>query len=779
MSNSEHALVPTDPQAPAAPEGMLMPAHVAAVVPAEHFEIYRRLTLAQQQRVSQLVRCFQDMIAAPEGVVAAAARLSLSTFACSKVNLLRLYYAFINAEKVKKGTGWLRLAKIHRGPTKLPAEFVQEVRRCIENNAVSARAAMTELRTRWAEGESIAGYGTWREYFRSTFPLEDVPERFPFNFYPPGWSESNLYDQQSSRAERAMKRRGYAAAKRYLPHVMRDLSQLRFMELIVIDDFETDQLVRAWNPETKRWQNCRCAGLLAIDAATRTKLAIGLKPRWTDDEGKKQSLTRADVQTLLYEVFRAWGRPAGYNVTILCENGGAAITGDFELALELLMGVQVTRTGLIHEKTLRNGFVQGGGKPWEKPWIESMFRLMHSTAGALPGQKGATYQLKPADLEAKLLYTEKLLNTEGITPEIVDQLRLPLMSVEQFLTAYERVFQRMEDRHDHRLQGFEEQQLQQLPGTTTLVTNESLRLMSAEQILACTPVSVMESPRERRERLLQTARLQPVAELLLAMLLLTPRKVKLLNHRLTFTWQSKGYTFADADSAVMKLAEGTELLGYFDPARPGTLHVTDLQGRYVGPVRARGRVDIRDQAAIGAEQAEVSRLIHACVTGPLRERHAPEDDKLGADLAHNTALLRAHKLLPDDPRPSAPRASIPAPAGSASSTGDNSSTAVTSFSGAASGAKIADRPAGISSKLAHAPARDAFTAYRETLALGQGIAAEVGAQDRRAALEKQSRADASKLTDDDIEAATGRRPVEPPAVDQPFTSDEISDLLRD
>ena len=206
MSNADQALVPATPVAAPA-EGLLMPAHVAAVVPAEHFEIYRRLSLAQQQRVSLLVRCFQEMATAQEGVVACAKRLALTTVGLSSVSLIRLYYAFLNAEKVKKGTGWLKLAKIYKGPVKLAPEFVQEVRRRIECNAVSARAAFTELRARWAEGQEVPGYGTWREYFHRMFPLEDVPERFPFGFYPGGWSESNLYELQSSRAERALKRR--------------------------------------------------------------------------------------------------------------------------------------------------------------------------------------------------------------------------------------------------------------------------------------------------------------------------------------------------------------------------------------------------------------------------------------------------------------------------------------------------------------------------------------------------------------------------------------------
>jgi hypothetical protein len=688
--STEPALVPATPsESPV----MFMPKHVAAVVPFSHYERYEKLSFDQQKRLSHLLEIFAEMATASEGIVKASNRIGRTnpTRGCSGVNLRKLYYGFLDAEKTKKGTGWLTLAKIYRGPEKLPAEFVQEVRRRIENNAVSTRAAITELRTEWAEGKSIPGYGTWREFFAVTRPDEDTPERYPFNFFPAGWSESNLYEQQSSKAERAFKRRGWAAAKKYLPHVMRDLSYLRFMELIVIDDFETDQLVLAWNPETKRWQVCRCAGLLAIDAATRTKLAIGLKPRFTDDEGKKMSLTRADVQGLLHSVFSTWGLPTDYGCTILCENGGAAITDDFETALALILGVQVARTGLIHEKTLSNGFVQGGGKPWEKPWIESMFHLMHGVAGALPGQKGATYQLKPADLEAKVLYTEKLLNQDEISPEVAQQLRVAFLKVEEFLTAYERIFTRMEERVDHKLQGFEERFMFRLPDSATLVDKSSMALMAPETVLACTPLQIMESPRERRARLLEQCKRVPVAPHILACLLLTPKKVKLINHRLSFAHQSKGFTYADADSKVMKMPEGTELLGYFDPARPEVLHVMDLQGHYVGPVRSRNRVDIRDHQAIGNEQAEVSRLIHSCMVGPVNERHAVENAQLGADEAENIRLqLAAGVTLPVRMQPlkkgtgiSTALAKAPAPARDVFAPGQQLASAISNHVGEA------------------------------------------------------------------------------------------------
>lgn len=689
-----------------------LPAAVAQIVPLHAHEEFHKLPAEEKARVALLLQLFAEINQAPDGVVAAAARLAVQCGGrgFSAANLTRLYYAF------RATKDWRVLVRKYRGPSTLPEDFVQEVRRRIEKNAVSARAAMAALRTEWAAGESIPGYGTWREFHATMFPERDLPERFPAGFYPRGWSQSNLYTKQSSKAERMLVRRGLAAAKKYLPHVMRDLSQLRPLELVVIDDFEIDQLVRAWNPVSKRWQICRCTGLLAIDAATRRKLALGLKPRFTDDEGRQIAITRADVQTLLHSVFATHGLPRDYGVSILCERASAAITGDFELALKAILGVQVARTGVIAEKTLRNGFLQSGGKPWEKPWIESNFRLMHSTAGALPGQKGASYQLKPADLEAKVLYAEKLLNTEGLPEEAAAELRVPFMAAEDMVAAYEAVFARMESRHDHKLQGFQERFVYRLPDGSGEVEESALpATLTPEELMRLEPLPTMESPVERWDRLIAGVRRVRVADYVLACLLLTPKQVTLRNHRLTFAHQGAGYTYADADSEVMRLPEGTELLGFFDPARPSSLHVTDLKGRYIGPVRRRGAIDIRDAQAVEAEAAEVSRLIWSLVKAPVRARHALEDAQLAADREHNDAILRRHHLLP--------AAGLTARAQCASN-GDAAAPGTT-----AQAAK-SPRPGGLSRILADAPpARSALDADQESLA--RGIAGEIELHDAR------------------------------------------------
>lgn len=622
-----------------------IPAAVAAIVPlAHHEEFHNKTTDEQRQRIAALISMFDEIRSSPDGVVATCHRLALEHpgRGFSAGNLKTLYYAY------NKTRDWRVLIPRWRGPEAVPAEFVEFFRKRVEQNKREnpARAVMMQIRDEWARGESIAGYGTWREYYATQFPERDLPERYPFGFFPRGWSQSNLYTKQSTKAERKLARRGWAAAKRYLPHLIRDTSGLRFMELITIDDFETDILVQARNPRTGRYEICTCVGLLALDVATRRRVGLGLKPRFKDEEGHKISITRADVQGLLFSIFTEFGLPRDYGVTILCENSAAAITDDVAAMLQALLGVQVARTGLLAEKVLPNGFIERGGKPYEKGWIEATFNPAWNLAGAFSGQKGATYQLKPGDLEAKLLYAEKLLSTEGLSQEQIGELDTGFWMFDDALTAYHRVFDFLERRTQHKMQGFAEVCDYAQADGSGLVTLADARRMSREQILGLTPVPRRESPLERWTRLTEGVAFVKPAEHALALLLLTPKRCKLENLRITFSHLGEGFTFADADSPAMKLPEGTELLGYFDPAQPNKLWVTHTDGRLVGAVRRRGAVDIRDREAIAAEQGEITRLITKHVLAPVRARHADEDKALALMKADNDAKLAAWGALP-------------------------------------------------------------------------------------------------------------------------------------
>lgn len=621
-------------------------AAVAEIVPlVQHKEFYGETTDEQRLRIAYLLQCFEEIRTSPAGIVAACHKIALENpgKGFSAGNLKTLYYAF------RTTRDWRVLVPKWRGPTAIPDEFGEWFRLRVEQNKREnpARAVMMQIRDEWIRGESIPGYGTWREYYATQFPEQDTPDRYPLNFFPRGWSQSNLYTKQSTKAERALARRGIAAAKKYLPHVVRDTSKLRPMELIVIDDFETDILVEARNPVTGRYEIVTCTGLLALDVATRRRLGFGLKPRFKGDEGTRQAITRADVQGLLHSVFSSFGLPKSWGVTILCENAAAAISEGVELMLQTLLGIQVARTGLLAHKTLANGFMESGGKPYEKGWIESTFNIGGNHAGAFPGQKGASYQLKPGDLEARLLYAQKLLATEGLTDAQIEELDTSFFPLGDAIDAYTRIFDFLERRTQHSMQGFPEIRDYLLPDRSRAVTRAEAQRLPKEVIVQCTPQPRRQSPLERWEELTAGTEWVKPAEHALTLLLLTPKRCKLNNLRITFSHLSEGYTFADADSPVMALSEGTEFLGYFDPAQPNRLYCTTLDGKYVGPVRRRGAVDIRDREAIAAEQGEITRLITKHVLAPVRERHASEDSALEKLKADNAAKLAA--WLPQPP----------------------------------------------------------------------------------------------------------------------------------
>jgi hypothetical protein len=702
-SSDSSALAPAE-------QSQLIPAALAEIIPlAHHEEFHTKTTEEQRQRIAVLIRLFEEIAGSKDGVVATCHRLAIEYpgRGFSAGNLKTLYYAY------RKTRDWRVLVPQYKGPEAVPAEFVEFFRKRTEQNKREnpARAVMMQIRDEWTRGVSIPGYGTWATYFQTQFPERDLPERYPFGFFPRGWSQSNLYTKQSSKAERKLARRGLAAAKPYLPHLIRDTSSLRPLELIVIDDFETDIMVQARHPETGRYEICTCTGLLALDVATRRRVALGLKPRFKTDEGRRQAITRADVQGLLHSIFTEFGLPKDWGVTILCENATAAISSDVEAMLQALLGVQVARTGLLADKVLANGFIERGGKPWEKGWIESTFNAAWNQAGAFAGQKGATYQLKPGDLEARLLYAQNLLETEGLTDEQRSQLHTSFWHFEDALAAFHRVFDFLENRTQHRMQGFEEVFDYALPDGSGCVTEAQAHRLPREIVQNLQPMPRRESPRERWARLTAGVSWVKPAEHALALLLLTPKRCKVENHKITFTHLAEGYTFADADSPAMKLPEGTDLLGYFDPAQPNRLYVTLPDGRYVGPVNRRGAVDIRNREAIAIEQGEITRLITKHVLAPVRARHADEDRALAEMKAANVAKLTAWGLQAPTADPT-PRAGI-----------------TSRLATAAPGAQVR-----------HAAAADALAA---------GIASDASASDRKAqlreALQQSEDLDATKI----------------------------------
>lgn len=627
-----------------------LPAEVVAIgvgryaIPAEDTiegGAWRALKQKERDRINVLLDCFRQMEAAPNlrrEAEALAFRLR-HVKGFSESSLVAHYYAW-------KADGWKALRKGHHvNKSPLPADFLEYWRALCEKNARSIVRAKEKLFARWFQGEAIPGYGTWVEWWHATRPLEDAPRVCPG--VPDGWSKTTLYEAAPSKIERTWATRGLAAVKPLLPTLIRDTSKLLPLQLLTMDDFETDQRAFARNPRTREWQLVKVTGIAVMDVATRRVIALLMKPRFVDEDGKMEAITRAEVRLLFFQVLRDYGIPDG-GMTWLVENAAAAITTELQMTVRNLFGerVQITRTGLIHDKVFANGFIERGGKPQQKGWIESRFNLVHNEAADLPGQKGANYLVKPGDYEAKVQYTEHLIGQgkkdAKLSEEQIARLRLPFKSADELIAFYmSELFPKLDARVEHKMGGFELLRRWRRSEHDTWHEWEELAGVPQDQweSLQWFPRELRESSRMRWDRLIKNVKTTKVADHVLMMLLLTPKAVKTRKTGITIHHNGKGYSFADKRALALRLPEGTEVLCYFDPARPHSVHVCDLEGRYLVELRSL-HVDITDQAAMDDATAHISELYNTILSGiRARPLHAAADRKQLEDREHNAAIV--------------------------------------------------------------------------------------------------------------------------------------------
>jgi hypothetical protein len=626
---------------------------VADMVPFQHHGTWLALDIPARERVKELMTVMIEVEGDPAGVVKTLQRIARQNHGrpgWAFTTLRTKYYAWLDA-----GRDWQALATHYRRETSLPAEFTEFLRTMVLREHRSCKQAIHRVRELWREGRPVPGYGTWREWFAQTYPHRAVPRHFAGD-YPQGWGKTNLYDRIPSRPQRTLATRGRGAAEKLLPHIQRDPSELRFLELVTIDDFECD--VKCIHGR----EVVRVRGILAIDVATRTHLAVGFKPRIKGEEGQRISITLADMQGLLRSIFSAWGVPAGHPMTLLVENAAAAVSSELEAALDLFFNgqVRVSRTGILSYKTAANGFIEKGGRPNEKGWIESYFNLMHNRAGNLPGQKGSRYDNTPGDLEAKEKYVKKLAAYE-CDDETFRQFRVPFLSFDELVSAYEQVFHWMDNRTDHKLLGFDPVMEWRLGPGDLPKPIESLNQLTPdeqeEQVEILPPR--MESPVERREKLRRGAAFVKVPEPVLALLAFTAKKTEVKkDSRVTFTLRDTGYTYAPvaADDGLRTrtgaaLAGGEKITAYFDEDTMARIYCFTAQGGYLGTLsRLGGPVSIKDPAAISAAAAAVAKYINAEIEGPVRELLAGDRAGAEADRAYNAALVEREGLEKAKPR---------------------------------------------------------------------------------------------------------------------------------
>lgn len=499
----------------------------------------------------------------------------------------------------------------------------------------------------WARGEHIPGYGTWKEYWLRQYPDRPLPRFCPIDpaDLPRGWSYDTLMRHLPRRSVIKSMRRGFKAAHDYQKHLKRDRRNLKPMQLIAIDDFWLDQLF--YSRVLGLNKPCRAVGILARDVATGKALAWFVKPRSESDYGAKQGIKQGEVRELIRQILVNYGLPP-YPITFLVENASASISAETERLLAAHYGerLQIERTGVFNDLMLANGFPEKGGKPWEKSWVESFFRLLHTTAGHLPGQTGPRYDKQPGNLPAISSYTERMLSHPALNQEDIAKLRLPMLALEDAVRIYGALIDLIDHRTDHRMQGFDKITLWRTgPGESWRPEADLFQLTEAE-MQSVEIRTRLESSAERWQRLCPPpAQWSRVPESMLWFLLPAERERPIRDGSLTLHLKEASHEaleYWEEGSELLRRHEGRKVCVHFSPDDPSRVSVTTPgpieQRRFLGSIALDGGADITDPKAIGKAMGAIHRD-RLAERDTVREIQADEDERLARDRAFNAYLI--------------------------------------------------------------------------------------------------------------------------------------------
>lgn len=373
-------------------------------------------------------------------------------FTCK--SLIRKFYAWMNA-----GCDWHVLidkAREQSGSIELPEEFVEHWKGLCERNQRKCRPAYVKLCHAWRTGESIPGYGTWREWFRKEYDAMP-PDVCSAPIIPKGWSYRNLMRFRPSKVELKAARIGRSAARSLAPLVFTTRVGSAVGKFIVFDDLEHDNKVNFLGVNRAAMTPLELA---AMDLFSGSKFAYGVKPMMENDEGVKQKIKGREMRFLLASVLTQTGyRQDG--TTLLVEYATAAIQTEVEKFLYDCTGGAITvQRGGIEKAAAFAGMYgsRGKGNFRLKAALESSHNLAHNLLADLPGQKGANARLNgPEEMHGRERHNDALLNAMvALPPERAALLKLPFLNFHEFTKILAQIYDLIDMRTEHDLEGWEE-----------------------------------------------------------------------------------------------------------------------------------------------------------------------------------------------------------------------------------------------------------------------------------------------------------------------------------
>jgi hypothetical protein len=638
----------------------------------DDFECFARCPLKVQKAVIMRINWIIEIEQAARGERGQVIERAADALGVSVPTVNRFVRAFANR-------GWKGLID-QRGKNvrTLPPEFKAFIRalhlQC--QRATTGREVHRMLIERWTLWKTSGDA-------RHAIPGYDEPPAAESTGYPLGWSEDNILRMRPDGYALTVARQGAKKAAAYLPSILKTRVGSRFGAVIFMDDQMHDIKVA---PRGLGQRAIRPLEFSALDYLSGCFLQNSIQFRWWDvaaDQYRSQTNESFVWHVITYlqrHGYRAdstgtcmvfeHGSACGYSNKNLITSAGFS---DFDDALAAVSYgcIRIHRSGLFNSPAFAGMLFkpQSSGNPNSKAPLESVFNLVRNRMSALPGPTGLKRDMKPLEEFGRDTYTAQLLKLwDRLDERHRELIRFPVLTAEQFGEVAARVYDAINNRTDHALQGWEEcgflaPQMRFTPDERSpwLSQAEVANLPEASRVAL---LSNMEKPGHVR-----TARLSPAevarqcaGELTKlpdhAVPLLIPtgwaRPVTVKDNRtISISDQLMGpeafqyvARFEDADGARV-LKPGTNLLAYLNPFAPSRLVVCREDGAFLGTLHQMTRAGFSDEEAIidqlkarAAMKSDMDTAIRPHLEGVMRDR---------ADMKRtNERLAQGKPVLPDE-----------------------------------------------------------------------------------------------------------------------------------
>lgn len=520
------------------------------------------------------------------------------------------YYAY-----VKSGGNWRVLCRLWTGrKSALPQEFKDWILTLAArtDRYDSMKSLVMSVKRMWLSNVEIPGYGEPRQWWAKNRPTREFPCRaiaFDEDF-PTGWTDRNIHNiLPKQRTALTIAKRGFVAAHgKFRAQLLRDTSKLKPMQLITFDDVRLD--IQALCDYEGRVQPCYVHAIFALDVGTRKIISWLIKPRLERSDGSHMGLDRADTKALLLGILGG-AIPRDYKMRFLMENASATLeVADRNLLQSIFRdNIEFKATGLTRFDLIKScGFIEKGGQPWWKGWIEALFRKLHTIMNLLPGTTGNRYDNKPGELESKCKYCLQVLRAAKKDGVDFKGLSFPLLTYDKLELVMNEIVGWLNNRSDHHLQGLDMVDEFVNGKTKRRIGFKELESLNNEDRIGWICKSRPETPSERWNKLVARERFSVLPQGALLPLYDKTRLVTVHNGRIEITdgrFSNERLIFTAANLEVLT-REG-EVFTAGIPESREFVNLWARDGSFAGSVPRLGRIDILDDDAILEAAGEVSR----------------------------------------------------------------------------------------------------------------------------------------------------------------------------